>query len=64
MPPSLGARTIRITVVLLTDDVELMRRRYGHGWTQQIRKMVHENCRAYRQHKSELDHLLEAPDGD
>lgn len=62
MPPSLGQPLTRITLHLFAKDAELLRRRYGQGWTAQVRRMVAENCKEYRRHRAkltELDHITE-----
>lgn len=62
MPPPLAARTRRATVVFFAEDVELLERRYGHGWTEQVRRLVHEDCKQYRIYKRTLEEVYR--DGD
>lgn len=59
MPPSLGRPTRRVTMHLFADDVAQMERRYGRGWTEQVRLMVANNCKQYLAFRSELDLLTE-----
>lgn len=58
MPRSLGRTVRRVTIVLFEADAALMERRYGRGWTEQVRRMVHDNCASYRRKKDELDALF------
>ncbi len=63
MTAPLSEPTTRVTAVLFTADVELMRRRYGHGWTEQLRRMVREDCKEYRKHKKTLEQVMRENDG-
>lgn len=63
MTAPLPEPTTRVTAVLFTADVELMRHRYGHGWTEQLRRMVREDCKEYRKHKKTLEQVMRDNDG-
>lgn len=58
MPRTLGRPVRRVTIVLFEADAMLLERRYGRGWTEQIRRMVQENCTEYRRRKNELDAIM------
>lgn len=54
----LSAPSRCVTINLFASDVVLMERRYGRGWTEQVRRLVAENCREYRRRKDELETIM------
>lgn len=59
MPPPLGEPTRRVTIVFFASDVEQMERRYGQGWTEQVRLLLRKNCKQHAKAKDILDEIFE-----
>lgn len=55
MPPALEEPTTRVTFVAFAKDIELLRKRYGTGWSEQIRLMVRKNCKEYLEMKARME---------
>ena len=47
----------KITLNVFTADLAIFRQRYGSGYTQQIRRLVHQDVVEYKQYQRELDRL-------
>lgn len=62
MPSPLTEPGRRVTLNLFEADCALLERRYGWGWTEQVRLLVRQNCRDYLRGKSELDAIMERND--
>lgn len=56
-PPESLTKT---TLNLFTSDVVAFRTRYGFGWSEQIRNVVHENVKEWVRSKRVMD-LIEEP---
>lgn len=50
----------KVTLNLYSTDVEAFRARYGFGWSEQIRNVVHENVKEWVRAKRVMD-LIEEP---
>lgn len=49
----------RCNINLFESDCQLLERRYGRGWTEQVRLLVRKNCQEWRRAKDELDAIME-----
>jgi hypothetical protein len=58
MPAPLSKPSRRTQVTLYEADCQQLERRYGRGWTEQVRLLVEKNCKEYLRHKSEMDTLI------
>lgn len=54
----LPRQTRRVSVVLFADDVAQLERRYGRGWSEQIRLLIERNCKEYTKHKRTLEEIM------
>lgn len=63
MPPALPRPARRVNLYLYSADCEQLERRYGRGWTEQVRLMVEKNCHEYTRGKTEIDRIMEDQDG-
>lgn len=61
MPAPLSRPARRTTLYLFEEDCAQLERRYGRGWTEQVRLMVERNCREYEARQVELAHQLGDP---
>lgn len=66
MPKRSGDALTKTTLNLFTSDIAILRSRYGHGWSEQVRRLVHQDCVDYRKFKRELNSPIvrEYPDAD
>lgn len=64
MNAPLGAPTRRVTIVLYADDCAQLERRFGRGWTEQVRRLVRIDCKSWRKHRQTLEQLMETRDAD
>ena len=55
MPPPADRPLRKVTLNLFADDVAQLERRYGRGWTEQVRRVVEENCDRYRHFQAQLE---------
>lgn len=55
--PGASEPLTKITINLFTSDLDQFRKRYGHGWSEQIRELVRRNCREYLLYKKRCDEL-------
>lgn len=58
MPKASPSPLTKVTLNLFTADVLALKARYGHGYTEQIRKMVQDNCKEHRKYKRTIESLM------
>lgn len=58
MPRPKGPDLTKVTLNLESADVLTLKARYGYGYTEQIRRIVHENCAEYRKHRRSIQDLI------
>lgn len=51
----------KVTLNLLASDVAAFRSRYGFGWSEQIRNLVHSNVVEWERKKRVMDLIEETP---
>lgn len=49
----------KVTLLLFASDVDGFQRRYGRGWTEQIRLLVRKDMKAYNSLRATLDDAVE-----
>lgn len=59
MPKPSEEPLTKVTLNLFTSDVLAFKRRYGHGYTEQIRLILRENVKAHSRVKEEIDLITE-----
>lgn len=59
MPRPLTEPLCKVTLNLFLADRIALKRRYGQGWTEQVRLIVHDNVRAHSQAKRVIDLISE-----
>lgn len=59
MPKPSEEPLTKITLNVFTSDVIAFKRRYGVGYTEQIRLLLRENVKAYQRAKKEIDYIVE-----
>lgn len=52
--PQLEEPIQKVTLNLFTRDVEQFKRRYGQGWTSQVREVVRRNCREFEVYQKKM----------
>lgn len=55
MPVTVGPPLKKITLNLYHDDILALKSRYGHGYTEQIRQIIHDNILSHRQAKRTIE---------
>lgn len=58
MPAPLPKPARRVTLYLFEADCQQFERRYGRGWTEQVRLLVEKNCRDWQRAHDEIDAIL------
>lgn len=66
MPRTSEQPLTKVTLNLFTSDVLSLKRRYGHGYTEQIRRIVADEGKEHRRHKRTIESILaeDMVDGD
>lgn len=60
MPAPLARRARRVTLYLFEDDCQQFERRYGRGWTEQVRLLVEKNCKEWARTKTDLEAFMKS----
>lgn len=58
MPKPSPERLTKVTLNLFTSDVIAFKRRYGHGYTEQIRLILRENVKEHARYKRTVENLM------
>lgn len=54
MPPRADSPLRKITLNLYDEDVVRLERRYGYGWSQKVRELIHDHVRPAPENQPEF----------